>query len=78
LRKLYKIKGGLLVAQFSILVILTFVVICCIYIIKLVTRRKSTLTELSLAYQAFCIAMAIPEVAPANSENVMINTFNMN
>ena len=77
MRMLYKIKGEPLGIQFYILVRATFVIIGCIYvinrIIKLITRRKATLTEPSFRDTALSMAVYIPEVSPANRKNVIIN-----
>lgn len=77
MRTSYKIKGEPLGIQFYILVGVVFVVICCIYgmdrIIKLIARRKDTLPKPSFEETALSMAVYIPEVSPANRENVIIN-----
>lgn len=82
MRKLYRIKGKLLTIQFHIIVIITLAIVCCIYVIerfiKLVSRQKTTRPTPSFEYIAFCIAVAIPKVSPANRRNILIGPFDMN
>ena len=76
MRTSYKVEGEPLGIQFYILVRATFVVICCIYgidrIIKLTARRRATLPKPSFRDTALSMAVYIPEVSPANRENVTI------
>lgn len=73
MRITYKIKGRRLALQFYIIVIPSFVAICCVYAVSRMTRWGETLEKPSFGRTALDIAVALREISPANRDNVVIN-----